>query len=85
MTVFKTGWAMTRGLRRQALIVREWDRWTSQQGIARYGLSARETLKFFAELENARSSLLGFNPRGRDKWKIVHSWLLAAGRVVEHP
>ena len=64
--------------------MREWDHWTKKQGIARYGLDARETLRFYTELESAKSSLLDFNPRGRDKWRIVHDWLLAAGRVVEY-
>lgn len=75
---------MTRGLRRQVLIVREWDRWTRQRGIPRYGLTARETLKFYTELDASKSSLLEFNPRGRDKWRIVHGWLLVAGRVDEY-
>jgi hypothetical protein len=74
---------MTRWSKRQELIVREWDRWTERQHIARRSLPARETLKFYTELQNARSPLLEFNSRGRDKWKIVHDWLLAAGRVIE--
>jgi hypothetical protein len=73
---------MTRGLRRRSLIVQEWDHWAEQQTVAGNSLTARETLRFYTELQNAKSPLLDFNPRGRDKWKIVHDWLLAAGRIA---
>ena len=75
---------MTRGLKRQVQIVREWDRWTRQQGVEpKRRLTGRETLKFYTELQNSQSPLLAFNPRGRDKWEILHGWLVAAGRIPE--
>ena len=39
------------------------------------------SLKFFVELQDARSALLNFKARGRDKWQVVHDWLLDARRV----
>jgi hypothetical protein len=77
------GLAMTHGLRRPALIAREWDQWTKRRRLARHTLPAKETLRFYTELQNAKSPLLDFNSRGRDKWRIVHDWLVAAGRVIE--
>jgi hypothetical protein len=63
------------------LIIAEWDRWVQAQSINPKRASARDSFKFFLELKEARSPLLDFQPRGRDKWQIVHGWLLSAGRV----
>jgi hypothetical protein len=59
------------------LIIREWDRWLQTQSIDSDGPTGRDTLKFFFELQDARSPLLNFQSRGRDKWKIIHTWLLS--------
>jgi hypothetical protein len=63
------------------LIIREWDLWIQTQSINSRKASARDSFKFFLELQQARSPLLDFQPRGRDKWQIVHAWLLSEGRV----
>jgi len=63
------------------LIIREWDRWIQTQSIDPGKASARDAFKFFVELQEARSPLLDFRPRGREKWQIVHGWLLSEGRV----
>ena len=63
------------------LIIREWDRWVQTQPIDSGGATGRDSLKFFLELQDARSALLDFQARGRDKWQVVHAWLLDAGRV----
>ncbi len=67
-------------------ILIEWDRWIEKEWIDR-GVkpTARETLKFFIELQDARSPLLDFRSRGRDKWQILHQWLEESGRVLEFP
>jgi hypothetical protein len=70
--------------RRQLLIVQEWDRWVTRRRLPRYRATRKETLEFFLELQNAKSPLLDFNPRGRDKWEIVHRWLVIAGRVPDN-
>jgi hypothetical protein len=65
------------------LIVREWDRWIKTQSIDPGGPTGRESLKFFVELQDAKSPLLNFQYKGRDKWQIVHAWLLSAQRIVD--
>ncbi len=63
------------------LIIREWDRWVQTQSIDAEGPTGRDSLKFFIELQDTRSGLLGFQTRGRDKWQVVHAWLLNARRL----
>lgn len=72
---------MTPVLRRRALLLNEWDRWTKSRGVSQQSATAKDVLKFYIELEAANPKLLDFNPRGRDKWKIVYRWLEASGRV----
>lgn len=71
----------------RASIVREWDRWLQRQAVNPAAATGRESLKFFIELQDTHSPLLEFDPRGkgRDKWLMVHAWLLSAGRVSELP
>jgi hypothetical protein len=64
------------------LIAAEWDRWVQAQSIHPKRASARDCFKFFLELQDARSPLLDFQTRGRDKWQIVHAWLLGDRRVT---
>lgn len=63
------------------LIIREWDRWVQTQPIDSGGATGRDSLKFFMELQDARSAILDFRTRGRDKWQIVYAWLLDARRL----
>lgn len=67
----------------RALIIREWDRWLQTQAIDPEGPTGRDSLKFYFELQDTRSQLLDFQSRGRDKWLIVHSWLLSERRVSD--
>jgi hypothetical protein len=69
--------------RARRLILREWDRWIQTQQIDSAGASGRDSLKFFLELQDVQSELLDFRTRGKDKWQIVHGWLLEARRVRE--
>jgi hypothetical protein len=68
----------------RTLIVREWDRWLQTQSIGPTGPTGRDSLKFFVELQDTRSTLLDFRSRGRDKWLIVHSWLVSERRVSDY-
>ena len=43
----------------------------------------RESLQFFFELQDSRSPLLDFQTRGRDKWQLVHAWLIGERRVPD--
>jgi hypothetical protein len=65
------------------MILREWDRWIQTEGIDSAGASGRDSLKFFLMLQDAQSELLDFRTRGKDKWQIIHGWLLEARRVKE--
>jgi hypothetical protein len=65
------------------LIIRDWDRWIPTQSIDSGGPAGRESLKFFLKLQHAKSPLLAFQYTGRDKWQIVHAWLLSAGRLAD--
>src|SRR5258708_30025813 len=61
----------------KTLIIREWDRWLKTHSIESGGPTGRDTLRFFIELQDARSPLLDFQSRGRDKWRIIDTWLLS--------
>jgi len=67
--------------RARRLIIREWDQWVQAQPIDSGDATGRDSLKFFVELQDARSALLNFKATGRDKWQVVHDWLLDARRV----
>jgi len=64
-------------------IIREWDAWLQSQAIPPGSATGRDSLKFYFELQDKRSTLLNFQSRGRDKWQIVHSWLLSEHRVLD--
>ena len=64
------------------LIILEWDRWIQTQPIDSGNASGRDSLKFVLELQDARSALLNFQPKGRDKWRLIHAWLLSERRVA---
>jgi hypothetical protein len=61
------------------LIIREWDRWVQTQWA-----TGRDSFKFFLELQDARTAFLDFRTRyHRDKWQIIHTWLLGARRLSD--
>ena len=63
------------------LVIQEWDQWIKKQRIAPGEATGRDSLKFFFELQDARSPLLNFRTKGSDKWLVIHTWLLNADRV----
>jgi hypothetical protein len=65
------------------LLIREWDDWIKRQPAGRDKATGRDSLKFFFELQDARSGLLKFSARGRDKWQIVHAWLRGEDRIAD--
>mgnify|MGYP003472792528 CR=1 FL=1 len=65
------------------LIISEWDRWISTQAVSQDGPTGKDSLKFFHELQDVGSSLLDFQSRGQDKWRIIHAWLLDAERLCD--
>jgi hypothetical protein len=68
---------------RKSLLLLEWDRWLQTQPIEPPAPTAKDTLKFFCELQDKRSPLLDFRPRRHDKWRVIHAWLLNEGRVSD--
>ena len=67
----------------RVLILEQWDRWIQTQNVDKGGPTGRHSLKFFYELQDAKSSALNFHWRGHDKWQIIHGWLLDAGRLSD--
>ncbi len=68
---------------RESRLLQEWQQWLQTQPLGRRRPTARDTLKFFYELEDSRSPLLDFRSGRRDKWQVVHAWLVEMGRVSE--
>jgi hypothetical protein len=68
---------------RKALLLREWDRWLQNQAIDPTAPTAKESLKFYYELQERRSPLLDFRPRRQDRWRVIHNLLLNEGRVSD--
>lgn len=66
---------------RKSLLVQEWDRWVQTQPIGSAPPTARDSLKFYCELQDRRSPLLDFRPTRGDRWQVIHGWLLDQGRV----
>ena len=67
----------------RTLMIQEWDRWLQTQSIAPREASGRDSLKFFFELQDKSSPLLDFQTRGRDKWDVVHGWLMGQRRALD--
>jgi hypothetical protein len=67
----------------RALMIREWSRWLQGQSIDPELATGRESLKFFFELQDKGSPLLDFQTRGRDKWAVVHAWLIGERRASD--
>jgi hypothetical protein len=65
------------------LLIEEWDKWIRTQPVTPDKATGRESLKFFLELKDARSPLLKFQAKVRDKWPIIHRWLLDQNRVFD--
>ena len=64
-------------------IIQEWDRWIMNQAVEDDGPTGKDSLKFFHVLQDTLSSLLDFQSRGQDKWRIIHAWLLSADRLSD--
>jgi len=64
-------------------LIQEWDRWIQTQPINPPAPTARDSLKFFCELQDRRSPLLDFRPGRGDRWQVIHGWLKDEGRVSD--
>ena len=63
------------------LILEAWDRWAEKHALGAEEVTGRDSLKFFIELQDSKSSHLNFQTRGRDKWLTIHDWLVSEARV----
>jgi hypothetical protein len=63
------------------LVVAAWDEWVTKRGLDCDDTTGRDTLQFYCELQDAESPLLNFTSRARDKWYVIHDWLVSAQRV----
>jgi hypothetical protein len=63
------------------LLMQEWEAWTNSHLVDASEATGRDTLRFFIELQDVASPLLNFSSRGRDKWRVIHDWLLSEGKV----
>jgi hypothetical protein len=68
----------------RALMIREWNRWLQAQSINPDEATGRDALQFFFELQDKRSPLMEFQTRGRDKWQVVHAWLIRERHLPDH-
>jgi len=71
-----------RQYQRKSLLLQEWDRWIQTQPV-KPPATARDSLKFFCELQDRRSPLLDFRPARGDRWQVIHGWLRDEGRVSD--
>jgi hypothetical protein len=68
--------------REKQSILREWDLWIRTQPL-QGNATWRDARNFFLHLEARPSPApLDFATRGHDKWKVVHGWLVDAGRLA---
>ncbi len=65
----------------KALVLQAWDAWAAKRGLDPAEATGRDALQFYYELRDAKSPLLGFLSRAREKWQVVHDWLLNERRI----
>jgi len=60
-------------------VIREWARWRDANGVTAEA-RGNDALRFYSHLQSNRTELLGFRS-SRNKWQVVHDWLLSTGCV----
>jgi hypothetical protein len=63
------------------LVIAAWDAWLEKRGIDDKDATGRDALQFYYDLQDTNSPLLRFISRGRDKWDVVHDWLVIERRL----
>jgi hypothetical protein len=63
------------------LVLKAWDAWAAKRGVDPATATGRDALQFYYELKEANSPLLGFISRTREKWLVIHDWLVSEGRI----
>lgn len=65
----------------EPLVIAAWDEWVMKRGLDPEKATGRDALQFYYELQDANSPLLKFISRARDKWQVIHDWLVSQRRV----
>lgn len=63
------------------LVIAAWDDWAAKRGLRPDDATGRDTLQFYYELQDAKSPFLQFFSRTREKWQVIHDWLVSERRV----
>jgi hypothetical protein len=59
--------------------LREWGHWCKVNGVGATA-SGHDALRFYSHLQSNCPDLLRFKS-SRNRWQVVHDWLLGTGRV----
>jgi hypothetical protein len=63
------------------LLISAWDVWLQEKGIDHNDATGRDVLQFYYKLQDTKSPLLRFISRARDKYDVIHDWLVSERRV----
>jgi hypothetical protein len=58
------------------LVIAAWRRWLATRGIDHEIATGRDALQFYYELQDTKSPVLKFTSRAREKWDVIHDWLI---------
>jgi hypothetical protein len=74
-----SGWMKQKEAR--PLVVAAWDAWAAKRGLNSADATGRDALQFYYELQDVGSPLLKFISREREKWQVIHDWLVSERRI----
>jgi hypothetical protein len=74
-----SGWMKQKEAR--PLVVAAWDAWAAKRGLNSADATGRDALQFYYELQDVGSPLLKFISREREKWQVIHDWLVSQRRI----
>ena len=74
-----SGWMKQKEAR--PLVVAAWDAWAEKRGLNSADATGRDALQFYYELQDVSSPLLKFISREREKWQVIHDWLVSERRI----
>jgi hypothetical protein len=74
-----SGWMKQKAAR--PLVVAAWDAWATKRGLDNADATGRDALQFYYELQDVNSPLLKFISREREKWQVIHDWLVSERRI----
>jgi hypothetical protein len=63
------------------LVIAAWKEWMSTRELDAAEATGRDALRFYYDMKDAKSPLLKFRTRARDKWEVIHDWLMRERRI----